>query len=181
MLVYSAPPGPPTAQVHAAVEPPTSVSAPAPASSLGTLSSHVQPFDMIYVRKMDGEEIVGTFSRVSESSLTIVIRGQAQEIPTSEVQQVRRRGDNRAKQGVLYGYLTGTAVGLIALTPSASDKGSAVFVSFTAAGGVGLLYGALIGAFVHERPVVYRAGGPTVRVIPVLAPDRAVVMALVHF
>ena len=56
-----------------------------------------------------------------------------------------------------------------------------MFVSFTAAGGVGLLYGALIGAFVHERPVVYRAGGPTVRVIPVLAPDRAAVMALVHF
>ncbi len=181
MLVYSAPPGPPTTQVHAAVESPTSVSARAPASSLGTLSSRVTPFDMIYVRKMDGEEIVGTFSRVSESSLTILIRGQAQEIPTSEVQQVRRRGENRAKQGVLYGYLTGTAVGLIALTPSASDKGSAVFVSFTAAGGVGLLYGALIGAFVHERPVVYRAGGPTVRVIPVLAPDRAVVMALVHF
>jgi hypothetical protein len=180
MLVYSTPPGP-TAQVHAAVDSPTSVGARAPAASLDILSSRVKPFDMIYVRKTDGEEIAGTFLRVSESSLTITVRGQPREIPSGEVREVQRRGENRAKQGVLYGYLTGTAIGLIAMTPSASDKGGAVFLSFTAAGATGLLYGALIGAFVHERPVVYRAAGATVRVIPALAPDRAAVMVSVHF
>jgi hypothetical protein len=47
------------------------------------------------------------------------------------------------------------------MTPFASDKGGALFLSFTAAGSVGLLYGTLIGAFVHERPVVYRAATPS--------------------
>jgi hypothetical protein len=190
-LVYPTPPSAPTARGRAAVDTPTSVAAPtrvdvrAPVASLGALSSHVKPFETIYVRKVSGEEITGTFSRASEASLTMEVDGQTRGIPVSDVQQVWLRGGNRVKQGMLFGFLAGAAIADIAAISSSSGSdssvGAGIFVGTVAGGGAGLIWGALIGAFVHERPLVYRAAAPTVRVTPVLTPDRIGVMASVHF
>ncbi len=190
-LVYSTTPGAPTARGRAAVDVTTPVAAPtrvnvrAPVASLGALSSRVKPFETIYVRKASCEEIAGTFSRASEASLTMEVDGQTLDIPASDVQQVWRRGGNRVKQGMLFGFLTGAAIADIAAVASSSGSdssvGTGIFVGTVAGGGAGLMWGALIGAFVHERPLVYRAAAHTVRVTPVLTPDRIGVMASVHF
>jgi hypothetical protein len=157
----------------------------APVASLGALSSRVKPFETIYVRKVSGEEIAGTFSRASEASLTMEVDGQTRDIPVSDVQQVRLRGGNRVKQGMLFGFLAGAAIADIAAISSSSGSdssvGAGIFVGTAAGGGAGLIWGALIGAFVHERPLVYRAATPTARVTPVLTPDRIGVTASVHF
>jgi hypothetical protein len=192
-LVHSTPPGAPEAAGRAAVDTPTPVVAPtpvdvqAPVDSLGALSSRVKPFETIYVRRVSGEEIAGTFSRASEASLTMEVNGQTRDLPASDVQLVWRRGGNRMKQGMLFGFVAGAAVGLIAKTASDSapsseySRGGMFALAGFGGGIVGLTYGAIIGAFVHERPLVYRAASPTVRVMPVLAPDRVGLMASVHF
>ena len=175
----SAPTDPPAAHIPGAVD------SQAPVATLGALSSRVAPGDTVSVRVSNGEDIVGTFSRVSESSLTIMFHGQPREISAKDIQEVRRRGGNRVKQGMLFGFLTGAAVADIAMASSDSESdyslASKMFLGTVAGGGTGLVWGAIAGAFVHKRPVVYRAAGPTVRVIPVLAPDRAAVMTLVQF
>jgi len=177
-LVYPTPLAAPAAPVRAAANAATPVEAGNPVISLSALSSRVLPFETIYVRKASGEEIVGSFSRASEASLAVEVDGHTREIPASDVQQVRRRGANRVHKGMLFGFLTGAAAMNIAFAGAGAEY---ILPATVLGGGTGLLFGALIGAFVHERPLVYRAAAPTVRVMPVLAPDRVGVMASVQF
>jgi hypothetical protein len=48
-------------------------------------------------------------------------------------------------------------------------------------GGTGALWGTLIGAFVHARPVVYQAQTPKAAVSPTLGPGRGEVTLSVTF
>ena len=168
--------GPPAAQAPAA---------PGPIASLGALSSRVTPTDRIYVRKTSGEEIVGRFSHASQVSLTLEVEGRMRDIPAADVQQVWQRGASRAKRGMLFGFLAGAAIAdIAALTASSSESdwstGDKIFLGTLAGGGAGLIWGGLIGAFIHERTVVYLAA-PTLRVMPLLAPDRVGVMLAASF
>ena len=153
------------------------------AASLSALSSRIKAFETIYVRTASGEEVAGRFSRASDVSLSMVVHGQTRDIPASDVQQVWLRGGNRVKRGMLVGFLAGAAIADIAAvsSDSRSDLSVGIFLGTVAGGGAGLIWGAIIGAFVHERPLVYRAAAPTVRVTPVLAPNRVGVMASVRF
>ena len=140
-----------------------------------------------YVRKTGGEEISGRFLSASEVSLTLEIEGQAREIPASEVQQVTKRGGNRVRKGMAFGFLAGAAVGASALAVSGSDADSdydvwdRMFVGTVAGGGTGLVWGGIIGAFFHERPVVYLAPVPTLRLTPVFSPGSAGVVLRAQF
>ena len=158
---------------------------PDPIASLGALSSLVKPTDRIYVRKTSGEEIVGRFSHASQVSLTLEVEGRMRDVPAADVQQVWQRGASQAKRGMLFGFLAGAAIADIALTASSSESdwstGDKIFLGTLAGGGAGLIWGGLIGAFIHERTVVYRAAGPTVRVMPLLASDRFGVMLAARF
>ena len=147
-----------------------------PVASLGALSSRVEPNDRIYVRTTSGEEVAGGFVRASEVSLALDSDGQTRELRASDVLQVSQRGGTRVKEGLLYGFLTGAALAL-SLTASSSksdwSSGDKIVVGTVAGGGAGLVWGAIIGAFLHKRSVVYSAEVPTVHVMPVLAPGRA--------
>jgi hypothetical protein len=137
----------------------------APVGSLGALSTRVKTRERIYVRQTSGKEIVGRFSRASEEWLTLEIDGQTREISARDVHEVRRRSGNKVRKGMLYGSTIGGAVGLIATAASenrASDwsrrdrlLGNAMLAALA-----GLIDGAIIGAFIHERPVVYQAARP---------------------
>ena len=160
--------------------------APNPITSLGALSSRVTPADRIYVRTTSGEEIVGRFSHASQASLTLEVAGRMRDIPAADVQQVWQRGASYAKRGMLYGFLAGAAIADIsALTASRSESdwstGDKIFVGTLAGGGAGLIWGGVIGAFIHERTVVYRAVAPTVRMLPLLAPNRVGVRLAARF
>jgi hypothetical protein len=164
------------------VAPPTVVGPSESTESLSVLSSRIKPFETIYVRTASGQEVAGSFSHASETSLTMEVDGQIREIQARDIQQVRRRGPNRVKRGMLIGYLTGATIGLsVTMTSESSEKGTGAFLSLTAAGGAGLIWGALIGAFIHERPLVYPAPGSSVRIIPVVGPGHASVLAWVSF
>lgn len=184
-LVYFTPPRAPAARGAAAVEEPTPVGAPAsvdkraPVASLGALSSRVLPFEKVFVRTASGSEIAGNFSRASEAALTMDVDGLTREIPATDVQQVWRRGGNQVRKGMLVGFLTGAAVGNLIFVGGLGPE--AILPATVVGGGTGLMWGALIGALVHERQLVYPAAAPTVRVMPVLTPDRVGVMASVQF
>jgi hypothetical protein len=158
----------------------------APVTSVGALSSRFEPQDRIYVRRTSGQEIEGRYSHASDASLTVVVDGHVREIPAADVQRVSRRGGNRVKQGMLFGFLSGAAVGIAAMTTSYSEspelsRGDMMFFGAVVGGGVGLTWGGIIGAFVHEHPVVYRAAAPTARVMPMVAPGRAGVTLALRF
>jgi hypothetical protein len=153
-----------------------------PADSLGVLSSRVMAFERIYVQTVSGEEIAGQFSRASSTSLTMEVDGHTREIAVNDIWQVRRRGPNQVKRGMLVGYLSGVTLGLVGtMTSDSSDKGAAVFLSLTAAGGAGLVWGALIGAFLHERPVIYPLSNSSVQFTPVVGRSGASLVATVRF
>jgi hypothetical protein len=61
-----------------------------------------------------------------------------------------------------------------------SDGDKAVFGTIVG-GGTGALWGTLIGAFVHARPVVYQAQTPKAAVSPTLGPGRGEVTLSVTF
>ena len=158
----------------------------APVTSVGALSSRFEPQDRIYVRRTSGQEIEGRYSHASDASLSVVVDGHVREIPAADIQRVSRRGGNRVKQGMLFGFLSGAAVAVTAMTTSGSESsefslGDQVFFGTVVGGGVGLTWGAIIGAFVHEHPVVYRAAAPTVRVTPMFAPGRTGVTLALGF
>jgi hypothetical protein len=160
--------------------------APDPITSLSALSARVKPTDRIYVRRTSGEKIVGRFSRASQVSLTLEVAGQTRDIPAADVQEVWQRGPGHAKRGMLFGFLAGAAIADIAFLTGSSSKsdwstGDKIFLGTLAGGGAGLVWGGLIGAFIHERTVVYLAAAPTVRVMPLLVPDRVGVMLAARF
>ena len=157
-----------------------------PVRSLGALSSQVKPTNRIYIRKTGGEEISGRFLSASEVSLTLEIEGQAREIPASEVQQVTKRGGNRVRKGMAFGFLAGAAVGASARAASGSDSsdnsvGDRIGFGILFGGPTGLVWGGIIGAFFHERPVVYLAPVPTLRLTPVFSPGSAGVVLRAQF
>jgi hypothetical protein len=77
-------------------------------------------------------------------------------------------------KGIAFGFLAGAAVAASALAASGSDSdysvGDRIFVGTVAGGGTGLVWGAIVGAFLHERPVVYLGPVPNVRLMPALSP-----------
>jgi len=156
-----------------------------PVGSLGALSSRVKRTSRIYVQKTDGEELSARFLSASDLSLTLEIEGQTRDIPASEVRQVTQRGGNRIRKGMAFGFLAGAAVGSSALAASGSDSdysvGDRIFVGILAGGGTGLVWGAIIGAFLHERPVVYLAPVPTVRLLPAFSPHSVGVVLRAQF
>ena len=160
--------------------------APDPITSLSALSARVKPTDRIYVRRTSGEKIVGRFSHASQVSLTLEVAGQIRDIPAADVQQVWQRGASHAKRGMLFGFLAGAAIADIASLTASSSKsdwstGDKIFLGTLAGGGAGLVWGGLIGAFIHERTVVYLAAAPKVSVMPLLAPNRVGVMLAARF
>jgi hypothetical protein len=156
-----------------------------PVGSLGALSSRVKRTNRISVQKTDGEDLSGKFLGASDRSLTLEIDGQTREIPASEVRQVTQRGGNRVLKGMAYGAVAGAAVGATALAASGSDSGYSVgdrmFVGIVAGGGTGLAWGAIVGAFLHERQVVYLASVPIVRLMPAFSPHSVGVVLRAQF
>jgi hypothetical protein len=137
------------------------------------------PFETIEIETVNGKKIKGTFSSASEISLTMEVAGQTRQIPSAEVRRVWRREGSHVRKGMKIGFITGAVAGSILL---ASAYGAEAIVPATVVGGgTGLLYGALIGSFMHQRALVYQAGAPAVRVVPVVTPTGVGITASVRF
>lgn len=182
-LVYSRLPGQPVARA-ATPEPFPQQAGPArhdtqtPASSLSALSSSLLPFEAIEVETAGGRTIRGTFSGASETALTIDVDGQPRQIPAADVRRVWRRGGSKLRTGMLAGFVAGAVAISI---PFASAYGAeALPVSIAVGGGVGLLFGGLIGSFAHERHLVFQPGA-SVQLVPMVGPRVAGIATTIQF
>jgi len=190
-VVYSAPAAPPVPAEREGISVPPSVAPGPPAAStrsvpsLSSLSTRVIPFQTIYVRTRNGEDVAGAFSNASDERLRMEVGGRTWEIAAADVREVRLRGGNRAKRGGLIGLGAGAAIAgvMIAAGSRQSSDREASIAAVVAIGGagVGAAWGAIIGAFVHERPLVYRSVTPSVRVTPMVAPQHVGMLASVRF
>lgn len=152
------------------------------ASSSGSLSSRIQSGDMIQVSTTDNRELEGKCAGVSDEELTLLVRGQPLVIAAGDVREVRRRGSRLIHRGMLIGFIGGATVATVAGLSSHTDSpGAQVFIGVIAGGGAGLIWGAVIGSFFHEYPVVYQKPELTVHWLPVLTPHRIGLIANIHF
>lgn len=164
-----------------------------PVASLSSLSTRVIPFQTIYVRTRTGEEVAGTFSAASDERLRMDVGGRTWEIAATDVHEVRLRGGRQVKQGALTGLAGGAVILGAAFGAGAAAKddpavaaegdsvGAAVLFGAVVGGAVGVMWGSIIGALIHERPLVYTSATPSVRVTPRVAPRQVGVLASVRF
>ena len=137
---------------------------PAPVGSLGDLWSRVRPGDTVYLRRRDGEDIRGTFFRASASEITLLIDAQLREIPSADVQEVRRR-TGQLGRAMFLGTAAGAAMGVL----HSSDGGSRGRSAMTGVV-LGWLAGATVGPHLPGRTLVYgEARGSSTRLEPLVA------------
>ncbi len=152
--------------------------------SFATLSSRVEPAATIYVRTRSGDVVAGPFSQATDDRLAMTVKGQTRSFAAADVVEVRLRGGNRAGRGALAGMGIGVALAgiMVASSGSSGDSDASVAPAFVIGGaGGGAMWGAIIGACLRDRPVVYQSATPTVRVVPVVTPRQVGVLASVRF
>ena len=140
-------------------------------SSLAELSTRVPSGQQVYVRNSGGWEVSGTFLRVSDSMLSLMVDGKPHDIPVGEVREVARRGDS-----VWNGFLIGAAFGALMgalesgegeqevdlCTPGAACRLTHAVLVAPTLGGIG----ALIDRFIVGRTVVFRVPSTALRLRP---------------
>ncbi len=155
-----------------------------PVGSFEDLWSRVKSGDTVYVTDASARETTGTFVKVADATLTILVDGQVRDIPSLDVRQVAKRGDS-VMNGFLIGVAIGGALGAAAAFSNCSGDCGAdqqfppvvvVIASALEVGGIG----ALIDYFIKGRTVVYRAATRVrVQFTPlVLGHDRGVRLSL---
>ena len=147
-------------------------------STLEALRQKSLPRLPVEVRTRDGETITGRYSGVKEGGLVVEGDGQRRVIPEASILTVRT-GPEGPWDGAVWGAGGGALYALIWANNCRHDPVTYVSRGRMAAYGATIL--GLTGLtldFLHGgRPVVFRAEGTTrsssLRVTPILAPDRA--------
>jgi hypothetical protein len=115
------------------------------------------------VKLKDGKKVEGTFSAVSDTSLSLTVKNAAKEIRREDVASVHQVSKKGAGKATLIGLGVGAALGGgLAIAAETDDDGfpvknsvSAGFVALTA--GVGALAGYLIGRTGNKRVLLYES------------------------
>lgn len=117
------------------------------------------------VKLKDGKKVEGTFTKVSDSSLSLTAKNAAKEIPREDIATVHQVSKKGAGKATLIGLGVGAGVGAaLAIASERNDNDtffetpdslSAGFVALTA--GIGALAGYLIGRTGNKRVLLYES------------------------
>ena len=138
-----------------------------PVSSFADLWARLKSGDRVFVTDGAGQQTVGVFAKVSDSTLSLLVEGQIRELPATEVREIARQGDS-----LLNGFLIGAGIGAV-LEAAAFAECDEVFeeclhpAAAAAVGGVvfgGI--GALIDHFIKGRTTVFRVKRTALRFRP---------------
>jgi hypothetical protein len=144
---------------------------PAPVASLDDLWLRVRDGDAIEVSTSAGHKIKGRFVQASRTSVTITVGGDLQEIRSSDVRAVRRKG-NRYRSGALWGGAVFGALGALGCSGGSTECSNPALAGAWV-GSSGALWGMIGGALIPKHTLVY---GPdrssSVRVAPMLQVGR---------
>jgi hypothetical protein len=151
-----------------------------PVSSFADLWMHVKSGDTVFVTDGSGQQTAGVFTKVSESTLSLVVDGQPREVPAADVREIAKRGDS-----LLNGTLIGAGIGAV-LEGAAfvdCDETTEECIHPAAAAAMGAIVfggaGALIDHLRKGRTVVFRVKTAAVRLRPDVVIRRGGVSASV--
>jgi hypothetical protein len=134
---------------------PVITNAQAGSDSFGQLSDRVRAGDTVYVVDFAGNETKGKVSRISDSSLELIVGAAHRDFSPSTVSEIRRRGDP-LWNGLVIGAVAGLGTGFLG-GRNRGEEGE----FFPAVGILGCVIGGGIGlgldAFIQGRQLVYRA------------------------
>jgi hypothetical protein len=156
------------------------------AASFEQLQMLVRPGDVITVIDDNGTKLRGTLTRLSSSSLQLVIGSTERTFEQSQVRTIRqRRGDSLAN-----GAWTGLAVGmvipaiaLLALHDECYCTAAEVAGALGAYGGLGAGIGVGIDALVRRTKTIYSAPAAAgrVRLTPMLTHNASAMSVTIRF
>lgn len=121
----------------------------------------------LYVKLKDGKTVEGKMSGVSDTALTLSVKGKPTELKREDVQSVYGTGKHSATKATLIGMAVGAGAGAaIGAAGSGGDDSfdkldHAVTAGLTVVGaGIGGLTGYLIGRHGTKRVLIYEAARP---------------------
>jgi len=148
---------------------PTVASAQNRSASSGDWSalSAVETGSKLSVKLKDGKTVEGKLGGVSDTALTLSVKGKPTDLKREDVQSVYRIGKHSATKATLIGMAVGAGAGAaIGAAGSGGDDSfdkldHAVTAGLTVVGaGIGGLTGYLIGHHSTKRVLIYEAGRP---------------------
>jgi hypothetical protein len=124
----------------------------------------LSPETKISVKLKSGKSVKGTLNNASESSISVNVKNNNQEIKKEDVQTVYRVGKKSATTATLAGTAIGAGAGaaLGGIGASGDDYfdslDNAVIAGLTVIGaGVGAITGSLIGRSMNKKELIYQA------------------------
>ncbi len=136
--------------------------------------------DRITVTDRSGQELTGSITDVSPSSLTLLVHDTPHVFDAADVGAIRQRRSDSIRNGARNGFWTGVGIlgGTFAIAHYTTDGDSPDFGAWiwvlTSGGIQGALVGAIVDDKIQEQRVIYRATGAARRltVSPLLSRGR---------
>lgn len=129
--------------------------------------SSVATGSKLYVKLKDGKTVKGKLSGVTDTTLSLSVKGKPTDLRREDVQSVYSTGKKSATKATLIGMAVGAGAGAaIGAAASAGDEGFDKFDQAATAGltvigaGAGALTGYLIGRHNTRRVLIYEATRP---------------------
>ena len=141
-----------------------------------SIQARVKHGQRVSITDDQGQEINGRISALTADGLTMLVDGQAAEVPYDRIVRIDRPTDSLAN-GALIGLGVGVALGLAAVATddpsqcaSCGETSTGDYVAGTLLlGGLGTAVGVGIDALIHRDREIYRRGGrPQATVAPIL-------------
>ena len=157
----------------------TKITPPLPAAeSLHELRVLVRSGDRIKLTTSDGENVAGTVTSLSASSISMRTGAQVRQFSADDISAIRQRRPDSAKEGALVGLAIGAGAGFM------GGCGACHLQIPLITGAIGAGIGAGIDALVNTEMVVFRGRGNSVKrvtVVPQLAKSHKSVQVAVRF
>jgi hypothetical protein len=143
------------------------------ARSFAELKRRIQPGATVLVTDAAGQEVGGTLSGLSDTSLSLIVNDTAVAIPQADVSVVKERRRDSLWNGLLIGAAAGAAPAVYWLLADPIECGGSICVSDLLVGVIPCAaIGAAIDAAVKAWIVVYSrpnsTTGPTLTLAPVV-------------
>jgi hypothetical protein len=157
------------------------------AGSFDQLRVLVKPGDTITVTDGAGQEVKGTISALSSSSLEVLVAGQRRALLPTDVQTIRQRRPDPLANGAKWGFGIGAGLGLLAgLAVDGEGETSAAIIPVVTLvyAGIGAGIGVGIDAMISSDQVIYSRSAPSStepRLLPLLTRARKGIVLSIGF
>ena len=153
------------------------------AGSFEQLRVLVKPGDTVRVTDGAGEDVRGTITDLSPSSLALRVGGTRRTFLETNITAIHQRRNDSLANGAKWGFIVGASLGVlggIAIAREYENGGGGAFIPI-----LGLVYGSIgagAGAGIDamnpsEQPIYTRRGAPKLGVRPRLAPGHTGILA----